>query len=70
MHKLVMLSFNNEKMYQWSFKDKLFVSKVPCHTRDFKKRSLLINIRTINITVIQPLFAINKRDITFMQKII
>jgi hypothetical protein len=35
-----------------------------------KKRSLLINIRTVNTTVIQPLFAINKRDVIFVQKII
>jgi hypothetical protein len=35
-----------------------------------KKRSLLIDIRTVNTTVIQPLFAINKRDMVFMQKII
>jgi hypothetical protein len=35
-----------------------------------KKRSVLINIRIVNITVIQPLFAINKRDVVFMQKII
>jgi hypothetical protein len=35
-----------------------------------KKRSLLINIRTVNITVIQPLFTINKRDVVFVQKII
>jgi hypothetical protein len=35
-----------------------------------KKRNLLISIRTVNTTVIQPLFAINKRDMVFMQKII
>jgi hypothetical protein len=37
MYGSVMLSFDNEKMYQWSFRDKLFVSEVLCHTRDFKK---------------------------------
>jgi hypothetical protein len=35
-----------------------------------KKRSLLIGVRTVNITVIQPLFAINRRDVAFVQKII
>jgi hypothetical protein len=35
-----------------------------------KKRSLLISVRTINTTVIQPLFAINRRDVVFVQKII
>jgi hypothetical protein len=37
MHRSVMLSFDNEEMYQWSLKDKLFVGGVPYHTRDFKK---------------------------------
>jgi hypothetical protein len=35
-----------------------------------KKRSLLISIRTVNTTVIQSLFTINKRDVVFVQKII
>jgi hypothetical protein len=35
-----------------------------------KKRSLLIGIRTVNTMAIQPLFAINKRDVVFVQKII
>jgi hypothetical protein len=35
-----------------------------------KKRSLLISIRTVNTMAIQPLFAINKRDVVFVQKII
>jgi hypothetical protein len=35
-----------------------------------KKRSLLISIRTVNTTVIQSLFAINKRNMVFVQKII
>jgi hypothetical protein len=37
MHRSIVLLFDNEKMYQWSLRDKLFVSKVPCHMRDFKK---------------------------------
>jgi hypothetical protein len=37
MHGSVVLSFDNEEMHQWSLRDKLFVSKVSCHTRDFKK---------------------------------
>jgi hypothetical protein len=37
MHGSVMLSFDNEEMHQWSLKGKLFVNRVPCHTRDFKK---------------------------------
>jgi hypothetical protein len=35
-----------------------------------KKRSLLISIRIVNTMAIQPLFAINKRDMVFVQKII
>jgi hypothetical protein len=35
MHGSVMLSFDNEEMYQWSLRGKFFVSGVPCHTRDF-----------------------------------
>jgi hypothetical protein len=35
-----------------------------------KKRSLLIGIRTVNITAIQPLYAITRRDVVFVQKII
>jgi hypothetical protein len=37
MHKSVILSFDNKKMHQWSLRDKLFVNKVPYHTRDFKE---------------------------------
>jgi hypothetical protein len=33
----VILSFDNEKMHQWSLRGKLFVGKVLCHTRDFKE---------------------------------
>jgi hypothetical protein len=37
MHRSVILSFDNEKMHQWSLRGKLFVGKVSCHTRDFKE---------------------------------
>jgi hypothetical protein len=37
MHGSVVLSFDNEKMHQWSLRGKLFVNEIPCHTRDFKK---------------------------------
>jgi hypothetical protein len=37
MHGSVVLSFDNEEMHQWSFRGKLFVGRVPCHTRDFKE---------------------------------
>jgi hypothetical protein len=37
MHRLVVLSFDNKKMHQWSLRGKFVVSKVPCHTRDFKE---------------------------------
>ena len=37
MHRSVILSFDNEEMYQWSLRDKFFVSGISCHTRDFKK---------------------------------
>jgi hypothetical protein len=37
MHGSVILSFDNEEMHQWSLRSKLFVSKVPCYTRDFKE---------------------------------
>jgi hypothetical protein len=40
MHKSVVLSFDNEEMHQWSLKGKLFVSGVPCYTREFKKTKL------------------------------
>jgi hypothetical protein len=40
MHGSVMLSFDNKKMHQWSLRDKLFVSEVPCHMREFKKTKL------------------------------
>jgi hypothetical protein len=35
-----------------------------------KKRNLLISIRTVNITGILSLFARNRRDVVFVQKII
>jgi hypothetical protein len=41
MHGSVILSFDNEKMHQWSFRGKFFVSKIPCHTRDFKEMKLI-----------------------------
>jgi hypothetical protein len=41
MHRSVVLSFNNKKMYQWSLKNKLFVGRVPCHTRDFKETKFI-----------------------------
>jgi hypothetical protein len=44
--------------------------KFPAIREISKKRNLLIGIRTINTTVIQSLFTINKRDVIFMQKII
>jgi hypothetical protein len=44
--------------------------KFPAIREISKKRSLLISIRTVNTMAIQPLFAINKRDIVFIQKII
>jgi hypothetical protein len=44
--------------------------KFPAIREISKKRSLLISIRTVNTTVIQPLFAINKRNVIFVQKII
>jgi hypothetical protein len=37
MHGLVVLSFDNEEMHQWSLRGKLFISEVPCYTRDFKE---------------------------------
>jgi hypothetical protein len=40
MHGSVMLSFDNEEMHQWSPRGKLFVNRVPCHTRDFKETKL------------------------------
>jgi hypothetical protein len=40
MHGSVVLSFDNEEMYQWSLRGKLFVGGVPCHTRDFKETKL------------------------------
>jgi hypothetical protein len=43
--------------------------KFPTIREISKKRNLLINIRTVNITAIQPLFAINRRDVIFVQKI-
>jgi hypothetical protein len=44
--------------------------KFPTIREISKKRSLLINIRTVNTMAIQSLFAINKRDMVFVQKII
>jgi hypothetical protein len=44
--------------------------KFPAIREISKKRSLLINIRTVNTMAIQPLFTINKRDVIFVQKII
>jgi hypothetical protein len=44
--------------------------KFPVIREILKKRSLLISVRTINIMAIQSLFAINKRDVVFVQKII
>jgi hypothetical protein len=37
MYGSVMLLFDNEKMYQWSLRGKLFVGRVSCYTRDFKE---------------------------------
>jgi hypothetical protein len=37
MHGSVVLSFDNEEMHQWSLRGKLFVGRVPCHTREFKE---------------------------------
>jgi hypothetical protein len=44
--------------------------KFPAIREILKKRSLLIGIRTVNTTTIQSLFAIDKRDVVFGQKII
>jgi hypothetical protein len=41
MYRSVILSFDNEKMYQWSLKGKFFVSEVSCYTRDFKETKLI-----------------------------
>jgi hypothetical protein len=41
----------------------------PAIRESSKKRSLLISIRTVNTTAIQPLFARNRRDVIFIQKI-
>jgi hypothetical protein len=43
--------------------------KFPVIREISKKRSLLISIRTVNIMAIQPLFAKNRRDVIFIQKI-
>jgi hypothetical protein len=37
MHGSIVLSFDNKEMHQWSLRGKLFVNKIPCHTRDFKE---------------------------------
>jgi hypothetical protein len=42
----------------------------PAIRESLKKRNLLINVRTTNITVIQPLYAISRRGVVFVQKII
>jgi hypothetical protein len=44
--------------------------KFPAIREILKKRSLLINVRTVNTMAIQSLFIINKRDMIFVQKII
>jgi hypothetical protein len=44
--------------------------KFPAIREISKKRSLLINVRTVNTTGILPLFARNRRDVIFVQKII
>jgi hypothetical protein len=41
MHGSVVLSFDNEKMHQWSLRGKLFVSGVSCYTRDFKETKFI-----------------------------
>jgi hypothetical protein len=41
----------------------------PAIRESLKKRSLLIGVRTVNTTAIQPLFARNRRDVIFVQKI-
>src|SRR5258708_5936537 len=46
------------------------LGKSPAIREISKKRSLLTGVRTVNTTVIQPLFAINRRDAVFVQKII
>jgi hypothetical protein len=42
----------------------------PAIRENLKKRSLLIDVRTANTTVIQPLYAISRRGVVFVQKII
>jgi hypothetical protein len=42
----------------------------PAIRENSKKRSLLINVRTVNTTVIQPLYAINRRGMVSVRKII
>jgi hypothetical protein len=37
MHGSVILSFDNEEMYQMSLKGKLFIGGINCHTRNFKE---------------------------------
>jgi hypothetical protein len=37
IHGLVVLSFDNEEMHQWSLRGKLFVGGTNCHTRNFKE---------------------------------
>src|SRR5258708_28447158 len=42
----------------------------PAIRESSKKRSLLTGVRTANTTVIQPLYAISRRGVVFVQKII
>jgi hypothetical protein len=44
--------------------------KFPTIRESLKKRSLLISVRIANITVIQSLYAISRRGVVFIQKII
>jgi hypothetical protein len=37
IHRSVILSFDNEKMYQWLLRGKLFVGGTNYHTRNFKE---------------------------------
>jgi hypothetical protein len=37
IHGSVVLSFDNEKMHQWSLRGKFFVGGTNCHTRNFKE---------------------------------
>jgi hypothetical protein len=37
VHGSVVLSFDNEKMHQWSLRGKFFIGGINCHTRNFKE---------------------------------